>query len=69
MTRNAALAAAARRVRSLAERVPEQHRPDIVQAWGELLDSLEGRTDFQAVAVIAEWTERMEARMSSAPAR
>jgi hypothetical protein len=60
------LAAAARRVRALVEQLPEQQRPDVVAAWGDLLDDLGGKSDRAARASIARWLERMETRLASA---
>jgi hypothetical protein len=60
------LAAAARRIRALAEQLPEQSRPDVVSAWADLLDDLDGRSNRAARAAIARWLERMETRLASA---
>jgi hypothetical protein len=60
------LAAAARRVRALAEQLPEQLRPDVVAEWSDLLDDLDGKSDRAARAAIACWLERMETRLASA---
>jgi hypothetical protein len=64
VSRNTALASAARRVRALTERLPEQHRPDLVSEWEELLERIDGKPDFQARRIIGEWLEEMEIRLS-----
>jgi hypothetical protein len=65
MAYNRELAAAARRVRALVEQLPEQSRPDVVSAWADLLDDLDGKSDRAARATIARWLERMETRLVS----
>jgi hypothetical protein len=65
MSYSTELAAAARRVRALVEQLPEQSRPDVVSAWGDLLDDLDGKSDHAARATIARWLERMETRLAS----
>jgi hypothetical protein len=65
MSKNYALAGAARRVRAMAERLPERHRPDLAYEWGLLLDSIEDCTDRQAIAVIEDWQAEMEMRLCS----
>lgn len=62
MSRNYALAHAARRARALAERLPEQHRPDVSEAWGVLLDEIEDLRDARAIDVIEEWLAEFEQR-------
>jgi len=65
MTRSTTLAAAARRVRALHDRLPEQHRPaNIAIEWAQLLDAIEDRSDRQAQRLIAEWVEEMERRLA-----
>jgi hypothetical protein len=66
MSYSTELAAAARRVRALAEQLPEQLRPDVVAEWSDLIDQLDGKSDHAARATIAAWVERMEARLASA---
>jgi hypothetical protein len=41
MSVNAELAAAARWISAAAERLPDEKRPDLAAAWGELTDNLE----------------------------
>jgi hypothetical protein len=69
MSRSYALAHAARRVRSLADRLPPSHRhladAEIARSWGELLDELEDSTNSRALYLIDLWTERMERRLCS----
>lgn len=71
MTRNTALAGAARRVRALSERIPTSYRPDLAAEWANLLAAIEGRTDRQAKLLIAQWVEdqetRLTARLANAP--
>jgi hypothetical protein len=59
------LAAAARRVRALAEQLPEHQRPDVVAEWSDLIDQLDGKSDHAAKAIIAGWLERIELRLAS----
>lgn len=65
MTRATALAYAARRARSLNERLPEPHRLDLAADWKRLLERIENCSDAQAKRVIAEWTEIVESRISN----
>lgn len=66
MSYSTELAAAARRVRALAEQLPEQQRPDVVAEWSELIAQLEDKSDRAAKTIIAGWLERMETRLASA---
>ena len=62
---NTQLAHAARRVRALADRLPEEHRPDVAAEWSALLDAVDGLPDSQARRRIAGWMEEMETRLSA----
>lgn len=64
MSWNIELAGAARRVRSLAERLPGEHRPDVSDDWQTFLDSIEGQPDEVALSIIADWLEEMEERLT-----
>ena len=66
MSHSTELAAAARRVRAIAEQLPEQQRPDVFAEWSDLIDQLDGESDYVARATIAAWVERMETRLASA---
>lgn len=66
MTRRQALAGAARRVSSIAVRIPEAYRPDIATAWGELSDQLEDVSDRRALELIADWQAIQEERLCAA---
>ena len=63
MNRSTALAQAARRVRSINERIPEAHRLDVAPDWSALLDHIEGQTERRAVKFIESWQEEMETRL------
>ena len=66
MTINAELALAAVRVRLLAEKIPEAHRPSVAERWGELLDPLdETRSDGGRLLLILQWREDFEAELSA----
>ena len=66
MSHNVALAAAARRVRSLNERLDPEFQIDVSEAWSDLLDDLEGLSDWRAHKVIEDFCESMEMRLSGA---
>jgi len=67
MSRNAELAVAAARIRTLAERIPEEYRPDVATAWAELMQAVEAtRSEGAAVVAIREWREAFEARLCAA---
>jgi hypothetical protein len=66
VTRNYALAAAARRVRALAERVPEEYRPDIAVEWGCLIETIEDKPDRVALLAIGNWADQLERRLAQA---
>jgi hypothetical protein len=56
MSMSAELAAAARWIRAVAERLPEDKRPDVALLWGELMDSVEDtRSKGSAELAIIEW--------------
>jgi hypothetical protein len=63
MTRSAELAAAARKVRALNERIPAAHRLNLAPAWNFLLDRIDGQSDRQAVETILEWREKVAAQL------
>lgn len=62
MTRSATLAHAARRARFLAERLPPEHRPNVAEAWGELLDEIDDLRDPRAIEAITDWLHEFEER-------
>jgi hypothetical protein len=66
VTRNYALAAAARRVRALAERLPQNFRPDLACEWQRLTDAIEDRPDREALPAIDAWADELELRLSRA---
>jgi hypothetical protein len=63
MNRSAELAAAARRVRALNERMPAAHRLNVEPAWNSLLARIEGQSDRRAVETILEWREKVAAQI------
>jgi Helix-turn-helix domain len=66
VTRSAALAGAARRIRALADRRLADVGPDIGVECGKLTDSLDGLPDHAALPVVAAWRTRMECRITTA---
>lgn len=68
MSRNEALAHAARKIRALADRLPEEHRPDLAAEWGELTDQLEDVPDYRALPLIRAWEQEMVERLAPADA-
>ncbi len=65
MSVNLELASAARKVRALNERLPEDIQVEMVEEWSRLLELIEGRSDWQARRLIEEWVETMERRLCS----
>lgn len=65
MSVNFELASAARRVRALNERLPEDFQVDMAEEWPRLLDAIEDRSDWQSRRLIDEWVEVMEQRLYS----
>ena len=66
MTVNSDLAQAARRARSLAERLPAACRPDLSFEWSRLLNDIEDVPDYEARPIIAAWTTEIEERLTVA---
>jgi len=65
MSVNAELAAAARWVRSAADKLPEEHRPDIAAEWTELMDVVEAsRSEGAAILAIVNWRADMQGRLA-----
>lgn len=64
MGHNIALANAARKVRALSDRLPDDHYPDISECWHDLLDRIGDRDGEAARRIIHAWTEEMEVRLS-----
>jgi hypothetical protein len=66
LTFNAELAAAARWISAAVERLPENARPDVAEAWGRLADRLDNcRSDGSRELCLIAWRAEMEERLST----
>lgn len=64
MSLNAELAGVARWIRAVAERLPEDERPDVARLWSQLCEALEDApTEAQAREVIAAWREGVASQL------
>jgi hypothetical protein len=57
------LANAARKVRAMNDRLPDELQVDVAADWSALLNHIKGQTDWKARRIIEEWTEVMERRL------